>query len=65
MGYSFYEWSVDGVDVTDYRVENFMKILDIKYVKGTRKEKLKFNSEYPNSDYIIKKENKCYVNLGR
>ena len=65
MGRSFYEWSVDGINVTDYRVKNFMEIHGIKYVSGTREKNLKFDSEYPDSGYIIKNGNKCYVNLGK
>ena len=65
MGRSFYEWSVDGINVTDYRVKNFMEIHGIKYVRGTREKNLKFDSEYPDSGYIIKNGNKCYVNLGK
>lgn len=66
MGYSFYEWSIDGINVSYNRVEYFMKIHNIKNIKIDYKEKDVINMvEYPNKGYVVKENNNCYVNLGK
>jgi len=65
LGYSFYEWSIDGINLSDYRVKNFMNIHNMNYVLGSNTvDKPEFSSEYPDEGYIIKDGNNCYVNFG-
>ena len=65
MGKSFFEWSPDGINVSDYRVQNFMIIHGMMFDLGDINEKsISFKDEYPNDGYFIKKGNKCYINFG-
>ena len=65
LGYSYYEWSIDGINLSDYRVKNFMNIHNMNYILGDNSiDKPNFNAEYPNDEYYIKDGNVCYVNFG-
>ena len=65
LGHSFFEWSIDGFELTDYRAQNFMKIHNLNFKLGDKTSiKKDFISEYPNDGYYIKEANNCYVNFG-
>ena len=65
LGYSYFEWSIDGINLSDYRVKNFMDIHNLKFKLGdSSSNKVNFESEYPMEGYYIKDDNKCYVNFG-
>ncbi|MBR1376743.1 MAG: glucosyltransferase domain-containing protein [Bacilli bacterium] len=64
MGYSYYEWD-NGLNTVAYdRVYLFLQIHNINYKIDDDFIDLDFTEEYPNEGYIIKVDNKCYVNLG-
>ena len=64
MGYSYYEWYELGHLSYD-RIHNFSVIHNYNYNMDDNYIDIEFNGVYPDSGYIIKDNNKCYVNIGK